>query len=76
MKPYITLTAQQRARLAAAVRTNSDWSKDNTELDIVIAELKHENPGAFYREDTLILRRFYDEPRFPIPYRSHVRSYE
>jgi hypothetical protein len=71
------LTEIQRAKLKAASRIKRgykrgdiDFSNDNKDLDIAIAEIRNENPAAFWTQETLILRRFLIKPKFPIPYRS------
>lgn len=77
------LTDAQKAKLKAASRVKRGYKpydikfdSENKDLDIAIAEIKNENPNAFWTPDTLILRRFFHEPKFPIPYRSHEANYE
>lgn len=71
------LTEAQRAKLKAASRVKRGYKpydvkfdSENTDLDIAIAEIRNENPAAFWTQETLILRRFYHKPLFPIPHRS------
>lgn len=71
------LTEEQRKKLMKASRVQRgykqgdvDFNQDNFALDLAIAECKMENPRAFVTSDTLILRRFYHKPLFPIPCQS------
>lgn len=74
MKPAIHLTDIQRAKLRAVSNVKAAREgKDNPMLDLVIAELKQQNPQAFLRDDTLILRRFLHEPKFPIPHAGNIK---
>jgi len=68
MQPAIFLNDQQRAMLRAAAMVGRDYQHDNKELEIAIAKIKSANPGAFYTPDTLILRKFWHAPKFPIPH--------
>ena len=68
------LTDVQKQKLKNASRIKRgykqgdvDFNGDNFSLDLAIAECKMENPGAFWTSETLILRRFYHKPLFPIP---------
>ena len=66
----------QITRLKLAVRVEPDYARENPHLELVIAELKNESPHLFWTPDTLKLRRFFHEPKFPIHYRSHEANYE
>ena len=68
-------TDNQKKRLNAARRPVMDF-ENNKELDIVIAQIKSESPHLFWTPDTLILRKFFDQPLAAIPYRSHVMQFE
>jgi hypothetical protein len=74
MQPAILLNDQQRAMLRAAARVGRDYQHDNRELEVAIAQIKSINPGAFYNPDTLILRKFFHAPKFPIPHQSWVKA--
>jgi len=68
MQPAIFLNDQQRAMLRAAARVGREYDKDNRALAIAIAQVKKTNPSAFWTPDTLILRKFHNAPKFPIPH--------
>jgi hypothetical protein len=68
MQPAILLNDQQRAMLRAAARVGRNYQHDNKDLEVAIAQLKSINPGAFYTDETLILRKFWHAPKFPIPH--------
>jgi hypothetical protein len=67
------LTSAQRSKLMDAPKSH-DWSVPNQKLEIIIAEIRNENPNAFWTPETLILRRFIDEPKFGVPNRGWLRS--
>ena len=67
------LTNAQRSKLMDVPKSH-DWSVPNPKLEIAIAEIRNQNPDAFWTPETLILRRFFDEPKFPIPHRGFVRG--
>jgi hypothetical protein len=67
------LTNAQRSKLMDVPKSH-DWSIPNQKLEIAIAEIRNENPDAFWTPETLILRRFVDEPKLPIPNRGWLRS--
>jgi hypothetical protein len=43
---------------------------ENRELELTIARIRNANPNAFWTPETLILRKFYHRPKFPIPHQS------
>jgi hypothetical protein len=75
------LTNEQRMKLKNASRIKRnykqgdvDFNQENLALEIAIAECKSENPQAFLTPDTLILRKFFHKPQFPIPHQSYEVS--
>jgi hypothetical protein len=75
MKPAHFINDQQQALLRGAARVGRDYSIENKALEIAIAQVKNANPNAFWTPDTLILRKFLHEPKFPIPHQySAVKS--
>jgi hypothetical protein len=64
------LTIEQKLRLKMAVRVPADYTKENKELDRVIAQIKSESPSLYWTPDTLILRKFFNRPKYPIPCQS------
>lgn len=69
-------SGRQKKMLNEARRAIPDYQKDNKNLDIAIAQIKSESPHLFWTPDTLILRRFFDQPAAVIPYRSYERRYD
>jgi hypothetical protein len=70
MKTAHYLNDQQQAQLRAAARVGRDYIHENRELELTIARIRNANPNAFWTPETLILRKFYHAPKFPIPHQS------
>lgn len=64
------LTSEQKLRLKMAVRVPPDYTKDNEELNRAIAQTKSESPHLYWTPETLILRKFFHKPKYPIPCQS------
>lgn len=70
MKPAHLLDDQQQAQLRSAARVKRDYMHENRDLELAIARIRNANPNAFWTPETLILRKFYHKPKFPIPHQS------
>ncbi len=71
------LTEEQKQRLKSASRGSNHvmFGMMNHELDVVIEEVMRENPSTYYLKYELSNRRFYNEPRSSIEYKSFVVPY-
>lgn len=70
--PSMWLSDEQRAYLRASAQVGRDYSKENERLNLAIAQVRDQNPSAFWTNETLVLRRFFNEPARPIPHQSFV----
>ena len=69
----IKLTDRARSQLRAASAFGGDH------IDGMVNAVQRENPGAFWRENELDQRNFYDEPvscGFILPHHSCVQRYK
>ena len=71
------LTEEQKQRLKSASRGSNHimFGMMNHELDVVIEEIMRESQSTYWVKHELHQRRFYNEPRSAIEYKSFVVPY-